>query len=329
MILSRSFFYTALLIGSLFGYSSCLQKEIPVPKKPQGDATTASVSMSETYSKQIYFSLRNNTMVGSNDFSVWDLAFEASPAGWHVVLNGAKIMKVYAVSGKNFEDIRIKDTAGVGGRIDMPSGSLDSTAFGDWRKDNPVYIVHRGVNDAGTFLGWAKIQVLSVDNAGYTLRYSALDDPSANTISVPKNEQYNFSFFSFSDGGKTLLVEPPKDQWDIVFTKYTHYYYDLDMAYGVVGCLLNPYLTYAALDASGIAFENIQLETVTSVPLSSFTNSIGFDWKEFDFSTSKYTVDASKHYIIRTSDEAMFKLRFTDFYEAGVKGCPKFEFQRL
>ena len=75
-------------------------------------------------------------------------------------------------------------------------------------------------------------------------------------------------------------------------------------------------------------FENIKYNMVSSYNFSDYQNIIGFDWKEFD--GSNYSITPNLTFIIETSSNRYFKLRFTDFYNSsGVKGYPTFEIQEL
>lgn len=322
---------TMILITAMSsGLLSCMKKELPVPLKPQGKEITASVEMTEDYKLQVFYSLRNNTVVATNKYTAWDLGFETAPEGWHIILNGAKFkMAVYPIK-KKFEEVTSADTTGIASLIDVASGDADSTAFGDWRKTEKTYIIHRGTDETGKYLGMEKIQILSVDASKYVVRFAAIDGSNDKTLEVLKNEQYNYTFLSFDGGGKTLLIEPPRKEWDIAFTKYTHFYYDLDMRYSVVGCLLNSYNTSAGRDSVTKNFAEIDLRKVASVMLRREIDVIGFEWKSYDLNTGKFTVDAGRHYIIRSGEEGVYyKLRFVDFYMNGVKGTPQFEYQRL
>lgn len=313
-----------------FGLAGCMKEELPIPLKPKGEERSASIDMTEDYSLQVYYSLKSNAIVASNKYTAWDIAFETAAEGWHIVLNGAKFrMAVYPMS-KPFEQVKVADTTAVPSLIDAASGNLDSTAFGDWRVANKTYVLHRGTDETGKYLGMMKIQILSVDGLKYKLRFAAIDGSNERQLEVKKNEQYNYSFLSFDDGGKTVQIEPPKKEWDIVFTKYTHYYSDLDMRYSVVGCLLNSYQSNAGKDTLTRSFADINISGISSIKLQKAIDAIGFEWKSYDLNSGKFSVDASKHYIIRSGEEGLwYKLRFIDFYKNGVKGNPHFEYQRL
>lgn len=312
---------TALLL------QSCLPGETPVPVHEAGDVLTASVNMENDYKWQIYYNLKTSTEIGKNDKGSWDLGFESGSDGYHIILNNAKQMTAYRTDKTDFQAVNAADTAGRL-RFDSPSGSLDSTAIGDWREGSPVYIINRA-HDGTSERGLKKVQILSVNDQTYQIRIAGMGGDNDQTISIPKDDQYNFTFISLADG-QQVSVEPPKESWHIVFSQYTHIYYDMDNTpYTVTGCLLNRYNTSVAVDTIR-DFADITYEDIPSYTFSTDINAIGFDWKTYSLSTNIYVVDIHKNYIIRTAAGAYFKLHFIDFVSpTGEKGNPKWEFQEL
>jgi len=316
---------TAILFSALLLHS-CVPGETPVPMHEAGDMTTSSVAMGSDYSWQIYFDLKTNTVAGKNLNHIWDLGLEASPGGYHVILNNARMMTAYRTDKTDPATVTISDTAGRM-RFDSPSGSLDSTAVGDWR-DQHVYIINRGSHN-GVSLGYRKIRLESVDDKQYIFRFSAMDGSGEQTITLDKDDNYNFVFLSLENGAQ-VSVEPPKADWDIVFSQYTHIYYDMDNTpYTVTGCLLNRYQTTVVMDTA-TAFSAIGFENLAGYHFSKDINTIGFDWKAYSFDNGTYTTDPRKSYIIYTSKGLYYKLHFIDFINnAGEKGNPKWEYQQL
>lgn len=305
----------------------CLPRETPVPVHEAGDVLTASVNMEHDYKWQIYYDLNSNTQVGKNNKAAWDLGFESGTEGYRIILNNAKLMAAYQTDKTDFAAVQHSDTTGKL-RRDSPTGSLDSTAIGDWRNGNPIYIIDRA-RDGNTFLGLKTVQILSVDDQKYQIRIADIDGSNDQTISIPKEEQYNFTFISLADG-EQISVEPPKETWDIVFTQYTHIYHHLgNTPYTVTGCLLNRYNTSVAIDTVR-NFADITYENIPSYTFSTHINAIGFDWKVFSLDDESYQVSTHKNYIIRTAAGTYFKLHFVDFISpTGEKGSPRWEFQEL
>ena len=308
--------------------TSCMKDELPVPAHEAGDVLTASVDMETNYKWQIYYSLRDNKVVSQNLKTDWDLGFEANPEGYRVVLNTSKAMFV-----RKLETTSLTATADTNGfeenkRWDESSGNLDSTAIGDWRQGN-IYIIDRGSNEKGKHQGWVKLQILSVDDKQYTVSFGPLNSENISTVNVPKDDAYNMAFLSFDEGGKVVSVEPPKADWDVVFTQYTYIFYEEVPVtpYLVTGCLLNRYNT-KGLMTRDTTFEAIDLDFALGKTLSTNYDAIGYEWKSFNGAT--YTVYPEMNYLIETQDGNYFKLHFIDFFNSGgAKGYPKWEYQLL
>jgi len=307
-------------------FASCEMKETPVPPLPPGEAVTSDVSMGGSYAYQVFFDLETNTAVSKNQKVDWDLGFEASAEGFHVVLNTGKSMFAYD-SGTS--DFNAADSAGkkVHKLYDVSSGNLDSTAIGDWRTDKHVFFIDRGYDPNANALGFKKIQVLSVDDHTYQVKMSNLDGSGLVEKTLEKDSAYNFMFLSL-ESGNLATVEPPKTKWDIAFTQYTTIFYDPDfLPYLVTGCLINRYHTSAAAD-SVTAFGSIDQAAASGLTFATTIDVIGYDWKTFD--GTRYTVNPAKNYVIKNRNGYYYKLHFLDFYGVtGEKGNPVFEFQRL
>lgn len=307
---------------SVICLQSCLPGETPVPAHDSGDVLTATVNMESDYKWQIYYNLRSNKEVSKNNKDIWDLGFETGAEGYRVILNTAKLMAAYPTGKSDFGSVQIIDTAGKV-RRDSPSGSLDSTAIGNWQGSNTVYIIDCGSEE------FKKVQFLSVNDRQYTIRVADINGDNDQTITVTKDDRFNFTFLSLKSG-LSVSVEPPKETWDIAFSQYTYIYYHLDNTpYMVTGCLLNRYNTAVAVDSIS-SFADITLDNVPSYSFSTNIDAIGFNWKAFSLDNETYTVNLLKNYIIRTSEGKYFKLHFIDFVSpSGEKGNPKWEFQEL
>lgn len=307
--------------------SSCEVKELPVPLHDAGNVTTASIDMGASYKWQVYYSLENNSEVSKVAKTSWDLGFETGDNGYRIILNTAKFMFAYNTRQTDFA--AVTDTLGFshGKSWDDPSGNLDSTAIGDWRNEGYVYVIDRGYDEAGTALGFRKIIFTSVSATEYVVKYARLNGAGETTFHVMKDNAYNFSFLFLTGSGAQVNVEPPKDQWDICFTQYTHIFYNPTMPYLVTGCLHNRYYTSAAMENT-IPFLQLTFSNTYDYTFQSAINTMGYDWKTFSGTT--YTTDPNKCYLLKNSAGHFFKLHFIDFYNTtGDKGNPKWEFQAL
>jgi len=330
-LITQIFTKFLMIIGAISGllvFFACEKKELPVKPYERGDAVISQVEMASDYKYQVWFSLDKNSVVSSNKKTDWDIAFEASANGFHIVLNGANAAKVYKTS---FSELtQVIDTLGLGsnGKADMPSGNLDSTAFGDWQTSNSVFIVNRGYDENGASLGFYKIKIISQSVTGYTFEYGNVFGFETRQGSVTKNEEYNFIAYLFNSNSQRI-IEPKKTEYDLCFTQYTYLFYQPSFQYyQVTGVLSNSYNTRVA--TINKAFSGITMNDTASVKFFTRRDMIGYDWKAFDFDNNLYTVNKDKIYLICNNKGFYYKLHFVDFYNnSGVKGFPKFEFKKL
>ncbi len=324
MILSK---YTLIISACLFLLFSCKKEELPVPAHDPGNVTTATVNMESNYKWQLFYDLKTNTVVGQNLKTSWDLGFEATSSGYRIILNTSKAM--FARNTGNTDFTAITDTIGfaVNKKWDEASGNLDSTAIGDWRTTNNVYVIDRGYNETGVHQGFRKIQFQTEDANKYIVRFSQLNGTGDVTLQINKDSTYNFQFLSFNTSN-VLIVEPPKATWDLEFTQYTHIFYDIPpIPYLVTGCLLNRHNTTAIMD-SLVTFASIDLPSAENYILSPNINTIGYNWKTY--TGGVFVTRPQMNYIIKDSEGFFYKLHFIDFYnDSGIKGNPKWEFQQL
>ncbi|MGV6862751.1 MAG: HmuY family protein [Putridiphycobacter sp.] len=306
-------------------FYSCEKDEIAIPPHQIGDATENQVSMSSDYRFQIYFDLETNTIVKSNLKTEWDLAFECGANGHHIFINTSKSMAI-AKSNASFSKT---DTLGLNWNWEAPSGNLDSTAFREWTTSD-LFFIDLGYDSFGTHQGFGKLQIIDLTSQYWQFNYCYLSETNPFQITLQKEDAYNAVFFSFLNGGSQVDVEPPKNNWDICFTQYTHIFYDLDQTpYLVSGVLINRYLVGGS-KIFDLDFSNIDFEDITDYPTTSTRDIIGYNWKFFDFDAEKYTTDPSQNYLLKSTEGYYFKLHFINFYdETGTKGNPKFEFQKL
>ncbi len=307
-------------------FLSCEKEEIAIIPHETGNTTTNSVAMTADYRNQLYFDLKTNSVVKSNEKTEWDLAFESGENGNHIFINTAKSMRV-AKTNETF--LNLTDTVGLSWTRETPSGHIDSTAFEGWTTAD-LYVVDYGYSHDGSHLGFGKLKISEYTATNWSIKYANLAETLPHQITLPKNNLYNSTFFTFTTGGSNVNIEPPKADWDICFTQYTHIFNDLEhTTYLVSGTTLNRYQVEASEDFD-TEFTQINYESILTYPTSYIKDIIGYDWKSFNFSSGKYTVNPAMNFIIKSTEGIYYKLHFIDFYnETGDKGYPKFEFQSL
>ena len=331
-------------IISVFFLTSCFKQDEKIMPHDSGDVKTQTIELTKDYRYQVYFDLSSEKIVSTNLKTDWDLGFECSAKGWHIILNTSNFM-VAAKSGLTDFSLPI-DTAGYKWNFDVSTGNPDSTAIGNWVEfhtpdslktyPNEIYVINRGYDQAGNLRGFRKIIFLGLDNDSYTFRYANLDGTGENTFTITKDPAVNYIYFSFDAGEKQLTLEPPKYEWDLEFTQYTTLLVTdggEPYPYLVTGVLSNPSNIVVAQDTL-YDFSSISLDIAEKLIYSRNLDEIGYDWKAIvgDVNTGNvsYVIVQGRNYIIRDNSGFYYKLRFTSFYSnTGDKGYPTFEYQRL
>ncbi len=319
-------------------FQSCFKEDEKVSPHDMGDVQVDTIAMTQSYKYQVYYDLGTASGVSSNLKTSWDIGFECTPDGYHVILNTSNFMKVADMGIVPFA--QAADTAGLHWIFDKSDGNPDSNAIGKWFNilgddtvgNQHVYILDRGMDENGDPLGLRQIIFDSLKNNVYYFRLAFLDGGSPTLYSVPKDPLRNYALFSFKFNGVIQLFEPPKTDYDLLFTQYTTTLFtDIGEPYPylVTGVLLNSY-GVSALNDTLHTFETVTLEQAMSLTLSSSLDIIGYDWKYYNFDTGSYTVKTNRLYIVRDTEGYYYKLRFIGFYNAqGEKGYPVMEFQKL
>ncbi|MBL7764472.1 MAG: HmuY family protein [Chitinophagaceae bacterium] len=308
---------------------SCEKKETPIQLPPKGDGTMMQVEMGEKYEYQFYIDLAKNSIVHISRMDNWDIALQSGNNEHAIYLNGSKSMAAYASGKTDFAAVGAADTIDAAKRwkYDAPGGEPDSTAIGEWKGKNYVYLIRLD----GTGNQIRKMQITYEDAFQYIVSIGDLTSTVPASITIEKNKDQNFTYFNFGFLTTVPGVEPEKNSWDIQFTLYHYVFYDQNppLPYVVNGVLLNPNGISAFKDSVSV-YNAIDKNFAQSVPLTTKRDVIGFDWKKYSVDNNVYTIDARYSYIIRNRNDVYFKLRFLDFYgSTGIKGSPKFEFKGL
>jgi len=316
------------LLAFLYG---CERPEKPIKPYDRGGVITNTVSMGNSYSTHIFFNLDSNKIVKTINRMDWDIAFDCKTDEHIILLNNGR--GVYAAStGKtNFADVT--DTNGFKFQWGQPSLNLDSLALGKWWLNAPeIFILNMGMDNTGLPIGFIKCKPELQNDKSLKITWCKLDETNTQTQIIPKNDIFNFNYFSLLNN-KIIEIEPPKDNWDLWFTQYTKLVYSSDFKitqnYQLTGVLVNNFRIYIANDFIK-PYIDINSNDLASHNFYKIRDGIGYDWKAFNFSTNAYSVNPKMNYIIKVSNGFYYKLHFLDFYnDQGVKGYPKFEYQKL
>jgi hypothetical protein len=312
---------------------SCEKKEdlweLPAPPANEKVQT---FDLGPNYENVIFYQLATQKAQMANLFS-WDLAFETGADEYHVRMNGGKDVQVYNTHDTDFAKTTFATTK-IAWKWDGAGGEKDSTAVGDWKDSidhsvsaNKVYIFDLSKASAPRY---KKVKFISVTAAQYTIRIANLDNSDAVEMTIPKDASRNYVHLNLSTK-QVVIYEPPTNTWDIVFTRYRFVFYD---TYPFTPYLLNGVLIntkhISIAETKILKYDDIDAEIAASLLLTRKEDEIGYDWKEYNLTAGKYTVNPNQIFIMKDDNGDVYKMRFIDFYnEQGLKGFPKFVYQKL
>lgn len=330
-------FIHLLLLVQLAALQACFKEDEQILPHPRGGVTTDTIAMTELYTYQLYYSLDSAQVVRQNVKTAADLGFECTPDGWRVILNSANFMKAVNLGKVDFGGVY--DTLGKKLLFDKSDGNPDSTAIDQWFtvkngdtvSNGNVYGISRGLDESGNPLGLYQVIFDSLKRGTYYFRYAPLSGGATINGEAEKSTEFHYQWFSLKTGTMQNL-EPPKIQYDLLFTQYTTLLFTnegIPYPYLLTGVLINRSGTSVALDSVN-PFHAINLNSTIPLLFSSEMDKIGWDWKDYDFNAGVYTIVPGRSYIIRTQSGYTYKLRFIGFYDKnGSKGYPVIEFQAL
>jgi hypothetical protein len=315
--------------------NSCFKKDITVVLPPKTGSSIMQVRMGSTYEKCYFINLAKAQVVKEGSITDWDLRFDATPNGQAVLMNaGHKATRIIASNVTSMQEDVYVPPLNITWGFDAPNQLVDSAYVNNWwtnnTSNNRVYILRQG--DGGAPIKYYKFKMLSVDANSYTMQYDTVNGVTPKTITISKNSNTNFVYFTFADGGNTCDWEPPKTTWDLCFMQYHQPFYTEVpfLYYPVTGVLTNSYQTQAAGDTTiSNNFVNFTAADIGQYNFTTDVNAIGYNWKKPD-ENFNYVTYPNYLYLVKTQQGAIYKLHFLDFYYQGAeKGAPKFEFERL
>lgn len=312
-------------------FAGCFEEDTPIePVLRKGIQITNSI-----YNYQSFYDLSSDSVFTSPN-TKWDLAFETAPDGWRVRINYSNFLGIYRTGSSNFEATSYT-VDNKNWLYDASSGNPDSTAIGNWMEaigEGPqVYLL--GSYDGVRYRPFRKLKFLTVNDSAYSFAFSNVDNTDAAEVTIKKDARFNYTYFSLHKND-TVLVEPPKDRWDILFTQYTTTLFTdagVPTPYIVRGVYLNPN-NVAAMTDTVTPYPDITAQNIVQQKMSGFQDVIGYNWKSVEINqsanTANYAVRRKNSYIIRDTKGDFYKFRFLSYVNDSLKvGYPIFEKARL
>ena len=113
----------------------------------------------------------------------------------------------------------------------------------------------------------------------------------------------NLQYTRFSLDSSTIISSPNKDDWDLLFSQYTHLYADsIVPAYLVTGTLINQKSGIEVAIDSVNTFSDIIFSNINNYTFKNNQDIIGYNWKLYDFDNGYYIINSNISYIIKNTE---------------------------
>lgn len=330
--LLKYIFSYALLV---FLLTSCFKEDEAILLSPlSGNIDTLKLNIENYFS---YFDFETESFVHHLNATSWELGLESTPEGYNITVNSGADWFIGRTNETEFNII-----SGVNQDLnwkwDNQKFYPDSTAVGSWLTinnsdttySNKIYILSNFVD--GSYEAKYELTFLNVSTKSYSIAISSTESSTIDTVIIHKTPDKALVYYSLTE--KTIVNEPNKDAYDILFGPY---YEGLDynlivVPYLVRGALLNPYLTQVCVDSIS-NFNDIGIQHIDDYKFSDTRNYIGYEWKQpiidFDSGKAVYKVRTDYNFVIRTSSGAYYKFRFLNYAVNGENGFPSFQYMKL
>jgi len=328
------------LICSIVLLSSCFKEEDPRTSFSSYDT----IEIGNDYNNQVFYSLYDTSIISTNDYLEWNLAFYCDQELSYVKLNSAANMVAYKTNSTDFnadfntnfseEDKRFDGSFYIENQLaidqKITGNSFNDTLF----TDQEVYILYPGIEANGNEIGsYKKFVFIGVFEDAYIIKYANLDGSDQHIASIPKDYSLNYVSYSW-DSHSIVDIEPDKNTWDLLFSRFTDTVYttsgdDYLTGYAVTGLYLNQGASnVSAYFTEDYTYEEFSTENIDESQFSTKLNAIGHTWKQF---STQYNILQSRVYIVKDRNGNIFKMRFLSFYDSnsGLKGYPSFELELL
>jgi hypothetical protein len=293
------------------------------------------------YANNVYADFSANATTLSARKS-WNLAFYHGGA-FRVVLNHSYQSSAAATSKTDITAVTLADTASVTNLnfspgsegslalVDYWDGDLSKTVFAEvaaTESQNKVYLISFEGSKAKN--QWYKVKV-NRNGEGYKVQFARIGESTIQSIDIPKNADFNFSFLSL-ETAKVVSAEPRKINWDIQWgystsnagtTPPTPYWFQdfvsLNYAAGAEAAeVLTSSVSYAAFSESNLA----------NLTFLKTRDAIGSKWRTTSGSTLGVRQD--RFYVVKDPSGNIYKLKFISMglgSDGGERGKPVIEYQ--
>lgn len=278
--------------------------------------TTVNLTLNPGYVNQVYYKL-DTEETSSYAKSSWDIAFlRVSQFDLGIRVNDGDGIEVFEASTNpaDWDNINLSNESSwtklYNSETERKLGAFSngSASYGWGEYNSTTHIVEGKVIFVLKYIDgtYKKFFCEKYANA-YTFKYSSWDGSAWSsdetvTLENSSNTEHNYNYYSLRSN-EAVVPAPPASDWDFVFTKYFGDVVDNSgntVKYSLTGVMQNDNITVA--EGTG--------NDTTGLVYSEHINTIGYDWKSFDF-TNGWVVNSDKKYYLKYGDNTIYKMYFT------------------
>ena len=282
------------------------------------------VTINPGYTHQVYYSLPNGAFPAVDNTN-WDIGFQLRGFAASITINSKNNVRLYRSmkSVADWSTMVTADTTGVinaGYELHNSDTTWNQGAFNNTNDATNQFDLGWGVYDFITHVvtgdsvyfiklsngNFKKFWIESLTSGVYYFRWADLDGTNETLASLTKS-LYAGKYFAYFSIQNNVAIdrEPIYNAWDMVFTQYLSL---TPYIYKVAGVLTND-----SVFATKAYPVNVNTVSPSGYPLSSKINTIGYDWKSYDFGTNSWTIEDSTVYFVQDHNAGLWKVIFTGF----------------
>jgi hypothetical protein len=327
--------WAALLSGQLFAQT----------------VVSDSVAMGQGYTNAVYYNIRNGAE-SAKPIGQWHLSHTTVSRDNCIRVNHMANVDVYSYAKGNNSQFSKMDTSGwafwkkcyndvkvhENGALNQSVNASNMWDF-SWGVYDPttkevigdsLYLFVIGSQTGSTILKFMPIKQLA--NGDFIFRFATLDGSvdKTDTLLQSNFSGKSYKYYNFLTGD--VQTEPSRDDWDLLFTRY----YALTTPPGGGTPVMYPTMGVESKRGTRVAkVTDYNWDMIASSPnqtiagvkipgtpseLSKDLTKIGGDWKSFDNTTGKWTIQTSWNYVVESTrtlgaikDTAYYVMSFTGF----------------
>jgi hypothetical protein len=279
------------------------------------------ISMNPGNTDMVFYAMENGT-VSSVPQSSWDIAFEVTPMGSTIRINGGSGCELMLYGGLETWDNIDASVIETLPKIYNDPSNWELGAYS--QGGDGVFDIGWGLYDIVTHIVTGnkvfilklsdgtlkKTKITSLEAGEFKYVYANIDGSESQELSVVQSDYTDKNFVYFNFESEILIdLEPVNTSWDMVFLKYL-----ADVGggfyYPVTGCLINKNVMAQQLDG---LFDPFYDDAFNSELNTDLANTIGYDWKDYDMDLGGYILADDRCYFVSAFNGVTWRVVFTAF----------------